>query len=175
MEYKRLVTLQKKVENCLNAAALSSGCKVNFEWTYVRAWYSEERKALTIHQTYKDLRNNSALGDTYIQYMKTQGVDVPIGTEALGSTDFGDVSYEVPSLHPMFKASDQRSWNDPQLTLEQIPGTGAGNGNHTPGFTDAARTKEAHEDALRSAKGMAVAAFRAVVVSAHVYIESPYV
>lgn len=39
-EYKRLVTLQKKVENCLNAAALSSGCKVNFEWTYVRAWCS---------------------------------------------------------------------------------------------------------------------------------------
>lgn len=51
--------------------------------------------------------------------MKSLGVDVPIGTEALGSTDFGDVSYEVPALHPMFK----------------IPGTGEGNGTSShPSF-----------------------------------------
>jgi len=130
-EYKRLVDLQKRLENCIQAGTISSGCKVKMEWDY----------------TYKDLRNNSALGQEYIDYMKTLGVEVPITTEALGSTDFGNVSYELPALHPMFA----------------IPTGGEGNGNHTPGFTEAARTKAAHEEAIKSAKGMAVAAFRSFI------------
>lgn len=36
----------------------------------------------------------------------------------------------------------------------------AGSANHTPGFTAAAGTKEAHRRAIQTAKGMAVAAWQ---------------
>ena len=49
------------------------------------------------------------------------------------------VSYEVPSLHPMY----------------QIP-VGPGEGNHTVGFTAAAALPESHRLTLEAAKGIAV-------------------
>lgn len=96
--------------------------------------------------------------------MKSLGVEVSIGNDALGSTDFvrciaqsqrstlilrqGDVSYEVPALHPMYK-------------IPTIPGSG----NHTAEFTTSAATQEAHDNTLKSAKGIALTAIRAVLVS----------
>lgn len=40
---------------------------------------------------------------------------------------------------------------------------GVENGNHTPGFTDAAATESAHREALASAKGLAATGWRAAV------------
>jgi len=54
------------------------------------------------------------------------------------STDFGRISYELPSLHPGFS----------------IP-TEDNGGNHTPAFTKAARTVEAHKACLNISKALA--------------------
>ena len=42
----------------------------------------------------------------------------------------------------------------------KIPTSGNKSGNHTEGFAAAARTKEAHEEAIKSSKSIAVAGFR---------------
>jgi len=55
------------------------------------------------------------------------------------------VTYELPSLHPSFA----------------IP-TKPDGGNHTIGFTEAARTEEAHEATLQVAKGLALVGFRVI-------------
>lgn len=55
----------------------------------------------------------------------------------------GNVSYEVPSIHPIY----------------QIP-THPGQGNHTRGFTASAATMESHDLTLKSAKGIAFAGWR---------------
>ena len=59
----------------------------------------------------------------YESYASSLGVKFPSRKEqeefGSGSTDQGNVTYEVPSIHPMFK-----------LDLPE------GVGNHTPGFTE---------------------------------------
>ena len=50
-----------------------------------------------------DLRNNNAMSEEYVSYMKEHcGVTVPTNLAPLGSTDFGNVSYVLPALHPIF-------------------------------------------------------------------------
>ena len=49
--------------------------------------------------------------------------------------------------------------------IPQIPPTGAGGGNHTADFTTSAGTQEAHDNTLKAAKGIALTAIRAVIVS----------
>lgn len=82
----------------------------------------------------KDLFNNSVAVTT------GPGADI-VG----GSTDFGNVTYRLPACHPGFA----------------IPAP-AGQGNHTPGFTNAARTPEAHEETLKAATGIAVVGARII-------------
>lgn len=65
------------------------------------------------------------------------------------SADFGNVSYAVPALHPLYRIPVKQPVNQ--------------NGNHTPGFTEAAATPEAHRLTLNAAEGIAVLAARVVV------------
>jgi len=60
-----------------------------------------------------------------------------------GSTDMGNVSYAVPAIHPSFGLDSPDA------------------GNHTPGFTAAAATEEAHAETLRAAKALALTALDA--------------
>ncbi|KAL8290218.1 hypothetical protein RQP46_003157 [Phenoliferia psychrophenolica] len=120
--------LKVKVANCFEAAALATGCDYKKNWV----------------MSYADLRNNRGLIDVYQDFMKTRyETRFPIGTDLGGSTDFGNVSYEVPALHPMF----------------QIP-CGPGEGNHTIGFTAAAALPESHQLTLKAAKGISVASWK---------------
>jgi len=59
------------------------------------------------------------------------------------STDTGNVSYTVPSLHSSFA----------------IP-TSKGVAMHNPGFATAASTTSAHQAAMKCAKGVAMLAWR---------------
>lgn len=87
---------------------------------------------------------DSTLGSEYKRYMESeQKTEIPVSDKAFGSTDFGDVTYALPALHPLF-------W---------IP-VGEGEGNHTPGFAKAAATKRAHEETIKVAKGLAATAWR---------------
>ncbi|EGG00930.1 amidohydrolase [Melampsora larici-populina 98AG31] len=120
---KEMLELKERVFNCFKAAALSTGC------TYT----------LKEELVYYDLKNNSRLGTEYKHYMESvMKIPVPLTGPVLGSTDFGNVSYKVPAIHPIY----------------EIP-TKPGEGNHTRGFTTAAATEEAHELTLKSAKGIA--------------------
>lgn len=87
---ERLDELSRKVHACFEAAALSTGC--TFE-------------TKPVGHPYKDIRNDKLLIDLYIENSVAAGrailrtADAPSHT--FGSTDMGNVSYEVPSIHPM--------------------------------------------------------------------------
>ncbi|KAI8452106.1 hypothetical protein BY996DRAFT_7248504 [Phakopsora pachyrhizi] len=123
-----MLDLKERVLNCFKASSLSSGCKIE----------------ITEEMVYDDLINNELLGKEYKRYMEDQrGIEVPLEGPILGSTDFGNVSYEVPSIHPLFK-----------IPCEE------GQGNHTKGFTRASAKLRAHQLSLESAKGIAIVGFR---------------
>ncbi|KNE60017.1 amidohydrolase [Allomyces macrogynus ATCC 38327] len=77
-----------------------------------------------------------------------RGVNFPSGrdmrAESLGSTDFGNVSYSVPALHPHFYIG--------------VPGVDT----HTREFAAAARSEVAHTFTLRAAAALACAALTVV-------------
>ncbi|KAJ7337395.1 hypothetical protein DFH08DRAFT_657891, partial [Mycena albidolilacea] len=77
----------KHVLPCFDAAALATGCtvKVNF--------LGESG----------DLRQNKALGDEVVHIVRSKygDVDYEWGINS-ASTDFGNVTYTLPSLHPGF-------------------------------------------------------------------------
>ncbi|RCH94598.1 hypothetical protein CU098_010623, partial [Rhizopus stolonifer] len=125
-EAKRLM---KKVENCFEAAALATGCQVKYHWREI---------GIT-----KDVIQNSKMADIYAQHMKKYGIRFAprIEQERLGgaSTDMGNVSYEMPVIHPAFAIHTTAS-------------------NHTIEFTEAAKTPLAHQDTIRASKCLAATA-----------------
>ncbi|KAI8446140.1 hypothetical protein BY996DRAFT_7867047 [Phakopsora pachyrhizi] len=60
-----------------------------------------------------------------------------------GSTDFDNVSYKIPLIHPLFKISCKE-----------------GQVNHTKGFTGASARLRTHQLSLESAKGISILKFR---------------
>ncbi|MCP4306133.1 MAG: M20 family metallopeptidase [bacterium] len=87
---ERLTELYDKVVACFAAAATATGC------TY-------ELKKLG--HTYTDLISDPLLVDLYLANSSTLGRPMGRGADrdpgAAGSTDMGNVSHEVPSIHPM--------------------------------------------------------------------------
>jgi metal-dependent amidase/aminoacylase/carboxypeptidase family protein len=128
----RLQELMKKVDNCFAAGALASGARL----------------IVTPEQAYKDHVPNRALGRSYTRYFNhlhpdgliptDQDVD-EIGGKTQASTDQGDISYAMPSLHAGFAI---------------LPGP-LGTGPHNPEFAESAGTRDAFERALRVGKGLA--------------------
>ncbi|KAF8651175.1 hypothetical protein AX16_004830 [Volvariella volvacea WC 439] len=118
----------KRVRPCFEAAALATGCSVEIK---------------TFGITY-DLRQNRALGegvrDVVLKYYGD--IDYEWGIKS-ASTDFGNITYALPSLHPGFA----------------IPTVNHG-GNHTPEFTQYAATPEAHKACLDVSKALAAVGFR---------------
>jgi amidohydrolase len=128
---KELEELRGKILPCFEAAATATGCTVDIESQGL---------------PYTDLVNNDRLCEAYAENMSTLELQLPNKTQSLGgvgaSTDMGNVSYVVPSIHPMFG----------------IPTEAA---NHTPGFTAAAATPEAHRAMIRAATALALTALDA--------------
>ncbi len=86
--------LKARVVACLEAGAAAAGCELEIEW---------------VDPPYSDMIDNTTLLDHYAANAARLGRDVvdPADDSAVvGSTDMGDVSYEVPSIHPMIKAAD---------------------------------------------------------------------
>ncbi len=84
-----LAELQERVLNCLRAAATATGCEVDFSWA---------------EAPYLALNTNPALAAAYASNMRTAGRTVSeptgMGAAGMGSTDMGNVSWVVPSIHP---------------------------------------------------------------------------
>lgn len=85
-----LAKLKPRVQACFEAGAKGSGAEVEVKWSNV---------------DYLDLNTNWPLAEEFQQRAETLGREfLPIkglGSAGAGSTDMGNVSYRVPSIHPM--------------------------------------------------------------------------
>ncbi|KAN0060416.1 hypothetical protein ACQY0O_007746 [Thecaphora frezii] len=97
---------------------------------------------------YADVRNTPLLSQAYAGVMKEQYGQVIGEEDFTASTDFGNVCYALPALHAEYAIHLE----DPKTQ-----------GNHTVGFTAAAKTKEAHERTKEAALGIAVTGARVLV------------
>ncbi len=89
-----LKTLKGRVENCFQAGAKATGAVLEIEWSDV---------------DYLDIRFNAPLAETYRANAEALGrVFFPIEklpASLAGSTDMGNVSHRVPSIHPMIASA----------------------------------------------------------------------
>ncbi len=86
MEDTYLDELEQKVINCFIGAATASGARLEYRWDDVR---------------YASMRNNMAMARLFIRNMKRLGrkVNLSRSGRSFGSTDMGNVSQLVPSIH----------------------------------------------------------------------------
>jgi amidohydrolase len=85
-----LAALKTRVEACFEAAALSTGCTVETRWGA---------------SDYLDLKTNAPMAAAFARNIAALGRELtPLETIPpgfAGSTDMGNVSHRVPSIHPM--------------------------------------------------------------------------
>ncbi|XP_043820203.1 peptidase M20 domain-containing protein 2 [Dromiciops gliroides] len=129
---KELPILTKKAEDCFRAAALATGCTVELKGG--------------VHDYYNVLPNKS-LWKAYVENGKKLGIEFIsqdcIPSESSGSTDFGNVTFVVPGIHPYFYIGSDAL-------------------NHTEQYTTAAGSQEAQFYTLRTAKALAMTALDVV-------------
>jgi amidohydrolase len=85
-----LAALKKRVKNCFEAGALAAGCEVQIDWAV--GDYLEIKDSWEIAGRYQ--QNAESLGRKFYPLD-----DMPLGSG--GSTDMGNISHRVPSIHPM--------------------------------------------------------------------------
>src|SRR5437764_2052285 len=83
-----LQPLKERVLACLEGGATAAGCRMEH-----RATCPE----------YSDLRTNGPMADLYRANAERLGRQPSGSGQVVGSTDMGNVSYLVPSIHPMIK------------------------------------------------------------------------
>ncbi|KAI6038611.1 hypothetical protein EDC04DRAFT_2569507 [Pisolithus marmoratus] len=137
---KEALETTERVQACFRAAAIATRCRV----------------VITQPSAANELVQNPVLGIAVGSFInnilgkeladvvrKKYGViDYEWGIKS-ASTDFGNVSYLMPGLHPGF-------------SIPTVPN----GGNHTPAFTEAASTIEAHEACLDVSKALAAVGMR---------------
>jgi amidohydrolase len=89
-DLSRLSILRKRLDACLEAGALATGTNVEIEWSDII--YADMRTNWPLAEAYQ--RNAESLGRRFERFE-----DVPASRAA--SSDMGNVSYLVPSIHPM--------------------------------------------------------------------------
>ncbi|MEE9278137.1 MAG: M20 family metallopeptidase [Dehalococcoidia bacterium] len=121
-----LQRLQQRVLACFQGAAEATGCRLEARW---------------VGRVYSNMANNVPMAEAYVENARALGKTLPPRADGFsgGSTDMGNVSHVVPSIHPMFAIATKA-------------------GNHTPEFAAASATPEAHAQALLAAKALAMTA-----------------
>ena len=91
---KLLEDIKPKVLKCFSDAAKITGASMKFKWG---------------DETYAPMRNNIPLAELYIQNMSSLGRDVALFEPSVssGSTDMGNVSQVVPSIHPHVQITEE--------------------------------------------------------------------
>jgi amidohydrolase len=122
---KTLEALKPRVQACFEAGAKGSGCEVEVNWAGV---------------DYLDLNTNWPLANAFQAHGEAIGREFlsPSQLGGAGSTDMGNVSYRVPSIHPMLACSP------PNVVI------------HNPEFTKWAGSEMGDAAALDGAKTMAL-------------------
>lgn len=117
--------LVEKLKNCARGGALAAGAEVKFD--------------LTGHM-YKALNQNRTMAEVWGKYATELGYPNEEYEGGLGSTDMGDVSWEVPGIHPSIRISDH-------------PVAG-----HSRDFAEASRSELARKGMIAAAKAEAALA-----------------
>ena len=118
-----LEELKEKVQRCFEAGAAASGATVDIRWDA---------------HPYAPMRNNTSLAAAYRANAESVGrTFIDVRLDSTGSTDMGNVSQAIPSIHPMF-------------------GIGAMAFNHTPAFTEVCATDAAHGAMVQVAQALAM-------------------
>ncbi len=119
--------LSRRVEDVALGAALMTGCGVTVDWD--------------VHPPSLPVRTNEALTGRWVEAQRRRGREpLPRGvvSETLAaSTDFGNVSYRLPGMHPLIRIAD------PEVAL------------HTREFAAAATSDRARSAAADGAFGLA--------------------
>uniref|UniRef100_A0A3Q3GVZ7 Peptidase M20 domain-containing protein 2 n=1 Tax=Labrus bergylta TaxID=56723 RepID=A0A3Q3GVZ7_9LABR len=123
-----LLLLKSKAEGCFRAAAEATGCWVEVE--YSRNAFDNILRNKTLEDLYEN--NGKALGMEFT-------TDEEVLNNASGSTDFGNVTFVVPGIHPYFYIGSKAL-------------------NHTEEYTVASGDDRAQFFTVRTAKPLAMTA-----------------
>ncbi len=118
-----LADLKQRVVGCLEAGARASGAQLEMVWTPV---------------SYAPMNNNGPLAAAYRANAERLGrkfLTIPL--DSTGSSDMGNVSQVVPSIHPTFAIGN--------FAL-----------NHTASFTEVSATDVAHENMVQVGQALAM-------------------
>jgi len=120
-----LSELKDRVLNCFAGASVATGARLEYRWR---------------DRTYAPMKNNMTLAGLFRQNLESLGREVEAFDPrfGLGSTDMGNVSQVVPSIHPAIAIA-------PHEVLI-----------HTPEFAAAAASEAGHNALLDAAKAMAM-------------------
>ncbi len=120
-----LDNLKTRVLSCFEAAALATGARLKYRWGDV---------------VYAPMKNNQKLADVFKENLESLGRRVePFSRRfGIGSTDMGNVSQVVPSIHPTVAIAP------PEVLV------------HSADFAAAAASEEGHRGLLDGAKAMAM-------------------
>jgi amidohydrolase len=124
---KALAALKPRVQACFEAGAQASGCEVEIKWADV---------------DYLDLDSNGPLAEVFQRHGESLGREFlpPEALGGAGSTDMGNVSHRLPSIHPMLACAPAN------VVI------------HNPEFARWARAEEGDRAALDGAKALALTA-----------------
>ncbi len=119
-----LEDITRRVIQCAQAGALATGARCE----------------TVVDEGLAEIIPNRTLGRAFADNWRAIGIEVqePRPNERMGSTDHGDVSHVVPSLHPY---------------IAIVP---EGTGGHTVAFREAAISAAGHAGMLNAAKGLAM-------------------
>jgi amidohydrolase len=121
-----LQALKQRVLTCLESGAAAAGCTMEHEW---------------LDPAYADMIDNPVLVDLFSANAERVGrtmADPTTAENVVGSTDMGNISYVVPSIHPMLRVAPRG-----------VP-------IHTPEFTGFARGEDGDQAVLDGASAMAM-------------------
>jgi amidohydrolase len=114
----------QRVIQCAEAASIATGAQLKY----------------TVKPGYKNMIPNQIMARLFAENWQAIGVEVhdPRPNERMGSTDMGNVSQVVPSLHPYLAIAPD------------------GTAGHSVEFREASISPNGHEGLLKAAKGMAM-------------------
>ncbi|GEO28047.1 amidohydrolase [Alicyclobacillus acidoterrestris] len=119
-----VLELVERVKACATSAAIATGTRCEVEHN---------------GPLYAERKNNHTIASRVATYLEEQGIDVevPVLKGGTGSSDIGNVSLVIPSIHPYLKIAPR------------------GTGGHTNEFREAAASTEAQEAMLKMAESLA--------------------
>ncbi len=124
LDHDYLTELKDRVLNCFTGASIASGARLEYKWR---------------DRSYAPMKNNMTLAALFAQNLESVGREVEAFDPRVGfgSTDMGNVSQVVPSIHATIAIAP------PHVVI------------HTPEFAAAAASEEGHNGLVDAAKAMA--------------------